>query len=154
MTYNAQFPHQRLDAYRVAVDLAVQVEGIAGRLPRGYGDLRDQLRRAAGSIVRNIAEGANRHRPRDKAARFTIAQGECGEADASLELAERFGLVAAVEARSARELAGRVGAMLMGLIQLQQNELDERPAKKRPSAQLPHDNENENENENEATDRE
>ena len=44
MTHYEHTPtHQRLDAYRVAVDLFRGVEDVAARFPRGYGDMKDQL---------------------------------------------------------------------------------------------------------------
>jgi len=118
MTYfPTRFAHQRLDAYRVALELFVGVEQLM--LPKGFADLRDQLRRAAAATVRHIAEGANRSHPRDKAARFIIAQGEAGECDAALEMAGLLQLVPPERVQSLRRLADRVGAMLTGLIRWQ-----------------------------------
>lgn len=118
-TSTNRFPHQRLDAYRVALELLQGVERLATRLPRGAGDHKDQLRRAAGATVRNLAEGTNRSRPRDKAARFVVARAECGECEASLEMIEVVGLAPGREARRLRILADRLAAMLTGLIRRQ-----------------------------------
>ncbi|MDH3592873.1 MAG: four helix bundle protein [Planctomycetota bacterium] len=115
-TTDNRFAHQRLDAYRVALEMFRGVELLAGRLPRGFGNHKDQLRRAAAAVVRNIAEGANRTHPRDKASRFTIARGECGECDASLEMIEVLELLDPRDLRRLREQADRVAAMLRGLI--------------------------------------
>ncbi len=114
------FAHQRLDAFHVAMELTIGVERLAAALPRGHADLKDQVRRAASATMRNITEGANRWAPRDKAARFIIARGECGEADAALEMIERLELAPKTEIRTLRLLANRVGAMLTRLIKLQQ----------------------------------
>ena len=57
---DVRFAHQRLDAYRAALELFQGVEIVAAAFPRGFADLEDQLRRAAGATVRHIAEGANR----------------------------------------------------------------------------------------------
>ena len=118
--------HQRLDAYRVAFELFVGVEQIARRFPSGHADLRDQLRRAAAATVRNLAEGANRVLPRDKAARFAVARGEAGETEAALEMAAALGLAPQQRIRELRGLADRVAlrrqgygghaAMLWGLV--------------------------------------
>ena len=113
---NARFAHQRLDAYRVAVELFAGVERLAADFPRGYAEHKDQLRRAAASVVRNIAEGANRVHPRDKAARFGVARGECGECEAALEMADVVGIGDGGRVRHLRGLADRVAAMLFGLI--------------------------------------
>ena len=82
-----RFAHQRLDAYRVALELFEGVEHLAATLPNGHAELKDQLRRAVGATVRNIAEGANRLHARDKTARFIVARAECGECEAALEMA-------------------------------------------------------------------
>jgi four helix bundle protein len=72
------FPHRRLDAWHVAQDLPEAAVRPTQPCPRGFTDLRDQLRRAALATVRHIAEGASRTSPADKRARFVVARGECG----------------------------------------------------------------------------
>ena len=111
------FAHQRLDAFHAAMDLTIGVEHLAAGLPRGHADLKDQVRRAASATMRNITEGANRWGPRDKAARFVIARGECGECDAALEMLDRLRLAPARQVSRLRQLTDRVGAMLTRLIQ-------------------------------------
>ena len=112
--------HQRLDAYRIAMRLYRGVEDAAREFPTGYADLKEQLRRSAGSVVRNIAEGANRWHPRDKVARFLIARGEAGECEASLEMAQVVGAIDFAEAVRLRGLAARTTAILGGLVRCQQ----------------------------------
>ena len=112
----SRFAHHRLDAYRVALELFRGVEAIAARFPRGHGDLRDQMRRAAAATVRHIAEGANRHHAADKAARFTVAKGEVGECDAVLEMADILRLASPEAIARLRGYADRVAAMLTGLV--------------------------------------
>jgi len=111
----SRFAHQRLDAYHVALRLFASVEEITAQFPRGHSDLRDQLRRAAGSTVRNIAEGANRAHPADKATRFLVAKGEVGECDACLEMASILELGSLDVLADLRLDADRVAAMLTGL---------------------------------------
>ena len=112
----SRFAHQKLDAYRVAIELFRGVEQLAVGLPRGYADLKDQLRRAAAAVPRHIAEGANRAHPGDKAARFVVAKGEVGECDACLEMAEVLALGPAGTLAELRRKADRVAAMLTGLV--------------------------------------
>lgn len=119
-TKTTGFAHQRLDAFHAAMELTIGVERLAGALPRGHADLKDQVRRAASATMRNITEGANRWTPRDKAARFVIARGECGECDAALEMLQRLRLAPDHEVVPLRSTAHRVGAMLTGLIKRQQ----------------------------------
>ena len=53
-----EFAHDRLDAYRVAMEFCVLANQICRRLPRTKGQLGDQLSRASEGIVLRIAEGA------------------------------------------------------------------------------------------------
>ena len=124
-TTSTGFAHSRLDAFHVAMELMLGVEGVAAQLPRGHADLKDQVRRAASATVRNIAEGANRWTPRDKIARFQIARGECGECDAALEVILRMRLGPTGQVRELRRSADRVGAMLTALIRAQNRRLAE-----------------------------
>ncbi|MFQ5845023.1 MAG: four helix bundle protein, partial [Planctomycetota bacterium] len=114
--FTSRFTHQRLDAYRVALELFAGVERLADEFPRGHADHKDQLRRAAAATVRHIAEGANRIHPRDKAARFALARAECGECEATLEMAEVAAVAAPGRVRPLRGRADRVAAMLVGLL--------------------------------------
>jgi four helix bundle protein len=118
------FAHQRLDAYRVALELFAGVEDLAARFPRGHRDLRDQVRRAAAATVRHIAEGANRAHPADKAARFLIAKGEVGECDACLEMAAILELGRSDTLASLRSSADRVAAMLTGLVRRERRRVE------------------------------
>ena len=111
------FPHQRLDVYRVALQLAQQSKGLADRIPRGYRSFADQLIRAAGSTVLLIGEGANRFSKGQKRQRYAEARGECGEVAAALDLLVALELVPRSDAQQALVLAGRVGAMLTRLLQ-------------------------------------
>jgi len=67
--------------------------------------------------VRNIAEGANREHPADKATRFVVAKGEVGDCDACLEMASIVGLGCPEILADLRTDADRVAAMLTGLAQ-------------------------------------
>ncbi len=111
------FPHNRLDAYRVALELAAAADRLAAAIPRGRRNLADQLKRAATSTVLLIAEGANRRTAGDKRQRFAMARGECGESAAATELAMTLRLVQHDDARETLVLAARVAAMLTRLIQ-------------------------------------
>lgn len=123
----SRFAHERLDAYRVAVLLEDGVRELLAVLPRGEAELKDQLGRATGAAVRNLVEGANRWSPRDKAARFRIAQGECAECDGCLERVSRSRLASPERVDELRELAHRLGAMLCGLAKGQDKRAESGP---------------------------
>ena len=76
-TTDTTFPHHRLDAYRVALELVAAADRVAAAIPRGRRELADQLKRASTSTVLLIAEGANRRTAGDKRQRFAMARGEC-----------------------------------------------------------------------------
>ena len=74
------FAHEVLHAYRVALEVARWVR--SARWPRGDAHLKDQARRAADSVVLNLAEGASHekgHRPKH----FAIAKASAAEVEPS-----------------------------------------------------------------------
>ena len=77
--------HERLDAYRLARSVARWVR--ATPFPRGDAPLKDQARRAADSVVLNLAEGAYRI-GKDRQRHFRIAMGSAAEACAVLDLVD------------------------------------------------------------------
>ena len=62
----AQFDHERLDAYQVAIDFVALANDVVENLPRGRSHLSDQLQRASLSVPLNIAEGAIEFSAKDK----------------------------------------------------------------------------------------
>jgi len=110
------FPHHKLDAYRVAVEMTREAEGIASRLSGRHRRIADQLGRAALAVPLLIAEGAHRRTSAQKRQRFTEARGECAEVAAACELARVLGLGDALTTARVEILADRVCAMLTRLI--------------------------------------
>ncbi len=97
------FDHERLDVYRLAVDVARRVA--AARFPRGQADLRDQAVRASRSVVLNIAEGSARGGGAAKN-HYRIALGSAAEVCAALDLAT------VPDATLLQARLRRIGAML------------------------------------------
>jgi four helix bundle protein len=104
---------ERLDAYRVAVELQLQVASMCSG--RRLGALRDQIDRASVSIVLNIAEGSGRFAPADKAHFYLIARGSAIECLAALALLSARSLVPPDACRRSRSLLLRTVAMLTRL---------------------------------------
>lgn len=73
------FLHERLDAYHHALNFYRVARELRKGLPRGLGDLGDELFRAAGSICRNLAEGCASYGKDQKRRYFRIALGSAGE---------------------------------------------------------------------------
>ena len=102
------FDHEKLDAYRLAVEVARWCAKQSFPVARRH--LRDQMVRAADSMVLNIAEGGGLERGCDGARHHCrIALGSAAEAAAVLDLADLPG-----GADRQQELR-RVGAMLRRL---------------------------------------
>jgi four helix bundle protein len=113
------FPHDKLDAFRVAREARKLAFEFTKSLPSGHSAEAKQINSAAASVVRNICEGANRFRAAEKVLKFEIAAGEAGEAAGAVVSLVDCGL--GDEALAARflQLESRVGAMLTGLIRRQ-----------------------------------
>lgn len=110
------FDHERLDVYTAAVDFVALAHGILSNLPTGNGDLADQLRRAATSVVLNIAEGAGEFSKAEKARFYRIARRSGTECAAVLDIALRLELATRAQCEPARELLFRIVSMLTNLV--------------------------------------
>ena len=75
----------RFDAYLLALQFRREV---VRWLPLRRTELSDQLDRASISVPLNIAEGAGRSTPRERARHYTIARGSAVECLACLDLLE------------------------------------------------------------------
>ena len=108
------FGFQRLDVYRCSVQFLALAVANAGRAPRGFATLSDQLRRAALSVPLNIAEGSGKT-DRDAARFYTIARGSALECAAILDVLEALGAATSEDLRPCRELLELIVSMLTKL---------------------------------------
>ena len=106
-----------LKAWQLGIELVKEVYLLTGKFPKEelYG-LTSQLRRSCTSIVANIAEGFGRYTYPDKAHKYTIARGECAEAETELFVAIALGFISQKEAEKAQNLLGHIGRAISGLI--------------------------------------
>ena len=95
------FDHEKLDVYPLALSVARWAAGVGARRT-----VKDQLVRAAESVVLNIAEGASLPAGDAKRNHFRIALGSAAEVAAAIDL---IGDVSRIDD------IRRVGAMLAGL---------------------------------------
>lgn len=110
------FDHEKLDVYQVAIEFVARANDIIERLPRGRGYLADQLQRAALSIVLNIAEGAGKFSPADKAVFYMRARGSATESAAVLDVCRKLNLISESLVDDNKALLERIAQMLTKLI--------------------------------------
>ena len=73
--------HEKMDVYECSVEFLELAMEAQEEIPRGFGDVRNQLRKAAVSIPLNIAEGVGKSSGKDRRKYYEIARGsahECG----------------------------------------------------------------------------
>jgi four helix bundle protein len=106
----------RLDVFRLAHQLTLDVYRLTGRLPttEQFG-LVAQLRRAAVSIPTNIVEGCSRRAASDYRRFIDIAFGSASETRYLLRLVVDLGLVAEAEAAGCCECSDHVVRVLQNL---------------------------------------
>lgn len=106
---------ERLDVYQCALRFAALSFQILENMPRGHGELTDQLKRATISIPLNIAEGAGKPTDGDRARYHAIARGSAMECAAIVDLLRLQSLVQPAVADEAKALLVRVVSMLTKL---------------------------------------
>ena len=104
--------HERLDVYRLSVELLGEILLIIGSLPPGNHDVASQLRRAAMSIPLNIAEGAGKTGAQDKRRYYSIARGSALETGAIFDLLIAGRLKDREGLKRPRRYLERIAAML------------------------------------------
>ncbi len=110
------FDHERLDVYQRALEFLDQCDAIIGQLPCGRAHLKDQLDRAATSIVLNVAEGAGEFSADEKRRFYRMARRSATESSAIIHIIARRGHAPADSTEQARELLGRIVSMLVRMI--------------------------------------
>ena len=110
------FDHHKLEVYGRSLTLLDLCDQVASELPRGRAHLRDQMDRAASSIVANIAEGAGEFSRKEKARFYRMARRSAIEMAAWLEIAARRGEAPEPAVAQALQQAHDVVCMLVKLI--------------------------------------
>jgi len=106
-----------LDAWRTARELTNRVYALCRREPlnRDFG-LCDQLRRAAVSVMNNLAEGWESYHVAEKIQFYNVARRSCGEVRSMAYVLLDNEFVSATEHVSLRDLCIRSGQLTSGLI--------------------------------------
>jgi four helix bundle protein len=111
------FDQDRLDAYNLGRDFVRAVEVLLTRVPRGFSEQFDQVRRASMSVTLNTAEGAGEFAPKEKARFYRIARRSATEAAAVLDSFVDRGVLQESDVEPARAILHRVTGALTRLIQ-------------------------------------
>jgi four helix bundle protein len=108
--------HRDLEVWKRAMDLASECYRVSAAFPRSelYG-LTLQLRKSAGSVPANIAEGRGRRTTREFIRFVDIAYASLMELDTQTELALRLGFCPVEDVTRLQTDAARVGRMLNSL---------------------------------------
>ena len=125
----AMLDHERLDVYQLSRKLNRQVAALIPKVAPGHGESVDNLRRAAKSVGRNIAEGAGRWSTADKVHRYHIARGSATESAGSLDELVDCGAVGEEDVRPIKETISRIVAMLINLIRATEAKGDDMDSK-------------------------
>ena len=106
-----------VEAWQMARELAVEVYRLTLKdgFDRDYG-MKDQIRRAAVSIMNNIAEGFERGSNKDFAKFLFISRGSAGEVRSLLYITKDLGYISDQEFEQCKALCCRIGGALWGLI--------------------------------------
>lgn len=107
--------HEKLDVYQCAIRFVRLAMKVGTEIPRGYGPLADQLRRASMCIPLQIAEGAGKRSGPDCRRFFDYARGSAMECCAALDVMRECGFGHPDELIEGKELLDRICAMLTRL---------------------------------------
>ena len=89
--------HESLDSYQASLAFLSLASKVSRKIPRGYGPLIEQFKRASLSIPLNIAEGYGKRGSRDRARFYDIARGSAHECGAVLDSTRTLGLISEVK---------------------------------------------------------
>jgi len=85
--------NQRLECYRILIDVAKSMPRVIDCLPRGEGNIKNQLKRASSSSILNLAEGNGRFSRYDRNRFFNYSLGSISEMEGAIDWAKAFGFI-------------------------------------------------------------
>ncbi|HUF13902.1 MAG TPA: four helix bundle protein [Longimicrobiales bacterium] len=113
---DALFDHERLEVYQLAREFNRGIQRLIEELPSGHSETKDNLRRAAKSITRNIAEGSGRWKPADKVRFYHIARASATESAASLDELVDFCILGPEQIQPHKAILSRLVGKLISMI--------------------------------------
>lgn len=118
--------YKNIKAYQYANKLTLEIYRISKFFPKDelYG-LTSQIRRAAVSIVANIAEGASRQHKKDYLNFLFNARGSIAELECLLDLVYQLGYFDPINFEKINQLRTETAKTLVGLINSVEREVNE-----------------------------
>jgi four helix bundle protein len=106
-----------IDSWKRARTLAKEIYDVTARekFARDFG-LKDQIRRAAVSILSNIAEGFERGSDKEFLYFLAVAKGSCGEARAQLYVALDQAYISSEQFQALSNVAAEVSQLISGFM--------------------------------------
>jgi four helix bundle protein len=109
--------HTKMDVYSVTREFLIASYQLTQKLPPDERfNLTQQIRRAALSVMLNLAEGSSRKTPRERSRFYQIARGSIVEMDAALDVALDLGYLRFEELDQFGNLLVRVFQMISNMI--------------------------------------
>ena len=108
------FDHEKLDVYRVALELVRRVEQLLRHMATVVA-ANSHLSRASESMVRNIVRANTKRTPADQVQTFDVAYGSGLECAACVDVLQAWRLLAPADVQAMKVLLDRIVAMLIGL---------------------------------------
>jgi four helix bundle protein len=103
-----QLPFERMHVYGLAVKFAAACYRLCGQLPRGFGAIADQLRRASCSSLTNTTEAIVEYAPDEKSRIFRIGIRETAESLSLIALLLEMHVVKHAEVAEVRDFGFRL----------------------------------------------
>ena len=111
------FDFERLEVYKMGIEFVRQIYKLTDTLPRSYSfSLADQLRRAALSIVNNIAEGSGKFSKKEKSQFYRISLMSARECIPMLTILKEDGIITNVIHDNLRDRCIHICNMLGKLV--------------------------------------
>ena len=111
---------ESLDVWKRSFDLTVNIyKGLHSCKDYGF---KDQIQRAAVSILSNIAEGLERNHAKEIIQFLYIAKGSCGEVRAQLHVAKALEYLPSEKADNLIQDSAKISSQIYNLIQYRTNQ--------------------------------
>ena len=109
------FDHEKLKVYQLALEFNKYAHQICSKLD-SRSDIKNQLDRAANSIVLNIAEGNGKYSKKDRCRYFDISFGSSLESARCLHILSIRLMISSDELHTGKSMLKEIVSMLVGLI--------------------------------------